>query len=83
MGEANGARILVMGCGGIGGTVTAHLAEVGADVTAVTTNETIAAAVQEQGFRITGDGNPRTVAAHEFPRTIGRARRTGEDRFVM
>lgn len=54
-------RILVMGAGGIGGTVAGHLAEVGADVTAVTTNETIAAAVREHGYRLRGDGDPRAV----------------------
>ena len=37
-------RILVMGCGGIGGIVTTYLSEVGADITAVTTNERIATA---------------------------------------
>lgn len=61
MSETSSVRILVMGCGGIGGTVTAHLAEVGANVLGVTTNEKIAAAVADRGFRITGDGNPRTV----------------------
>ncbi len=51
-----------MGCGGIGGIVTGYLSEVGADITAVTTNETIAAAVREHGFRLRGDGDPRTVS---------------------
>lgn len=55
------SRILVMGAGGIGGTVTAHLTEVGADVTAVTTNEKIAGAVNARGFRLTGDGAEREV----------------------
>jgi 2-dehydropantoate 2-reductase len=55
-------RILIMGCGGIGGTIAGHLTEVGADVTAVTTNEQIAAAVRERGFRLTGEGEPRAVA---------------------
>lgn len=64
MSETDSVRILVMGCGGIGGTVTAHLAEVGANVTGVTTNERIADAVRSNGFRITGDGNPRTVRGH-------------------
>jgi 2-dehydropantoate 2-reductase len=54
-------RILVMGAGGIGGTVTGYLTEVGANVTAVTTNAKIAAAVEEHGFRLRGDGNPRSV----------------------
>ncbi len=50
-----------MGCGGIGGLVTGYLTEVGADVTAVTTNERIAAAVKENGFNLRGDGEPRVV----------------------
>lgn len=61
MSEVRAPRILVMGAGGIGGTVTGYLAEVGADVTAVTTNEAIAAAVREHGFRLQGDGEPRAV----------------------
>lgn len=58
---SNSPRVLVMGCGGIGGIVTTYLTEVGADVTAVTTNERIAAAVREHGFRLRGDGEPRTI----------------------
>lgn len=54
-------RVLIMGCGGIGGIVATYLTEVGADVTAVTTNEGIAAAVREHGFRLRGDGEPRSV----------------------
>jgi len=59
--RSHGPRVLVMGCGGIGGTITAHLLEIGIDVTAVTTNEAIAAAVERHGFRVRGDGNPRDV----------------------
>jgi 2-dehydropantoate 2-reductase len=54
-------RILVMGAGGIGGTVAATLSEVGADVTAVTTNPAIHRAVAERGFRLTGEGRRRSV----------------------
>jgi 2-dehydropantoate 2-reductase len=54
-------RILVIGAGAIGGTVAAHLTEVGADVTAVTTNPTIEAAVASRGFRVTGESDERTV----------------------
>jgi len=59
--DSSGPRILVVGCGAIGGTVAAHLTEVGADVVAVTTNEAIAKAVTDQGFRVRGDGNPRAI----------------------
>lgn len=51
-----------MGCGGIGGIVTTYLSEVGADITAVTTNERIAQAVRDHGFRMRGDGDPRSVS---------------------
>ena len=54
------SRILVMGIGGIGGTVAGQLTEVGANVTAVTTNSAIFAAVQSHGFRLR-DGEERTV----------------------
>jgi 2-dehydropantoate 2-reductase len=51
-----------MGCGGIGGLVSAHLYELGVDVTPVTTNPAIADAVNRRGFQVTGDGNPRVIA---------------------
>jgi 2-dehydropantoate 2-reductase len=55
-------RILVVGAGGIGGVVAGSLAEIGADVTAVTTNLGILAAVERHGFRLRDDGEERTVA---------------------
>jgi 2-dehydropantoate 2-reductase len=55
-------RILIMGAGAIGGTVAACLTEVGADVTAVTTNRAIHAAVRERGYRTTGESGERAVA---------------------
>ena len=58
-----GSRFLVMGCGGIGGIITASLAELGHDVTAVTTNKEIAAAIEERGMKVVGEGAPRTVRA--------------------
>jgi len=54
-------RILVMGAGAIGGTVTACLTEIGAEVTAVTTNQAILDAVRAEGFRTTGEGGKRAV----------------------
>jgi 2-dehydropantoate 2-reductase len=54
-------RLLVVGCGGIGGIVAAHLFEQGHDVTALTTNPLISDAVNEHGFRVRGDGSPGTV----------------------
>ncbi len=54
-------RILVVGCGGIGGVVAAHLFEQGHDVTALTTNALIADAINAGGFRLHGDGSPGVV----------------------
>jgi 2-dehydropantoate 2-reductase len=58
---AAGCRILVVGCGGIGGIVAAHLSDLGQDVTALTKNQQIAAAVAEHGFRVRGESSPGTV----------------------
>lgn len=54
-------RVLVVGLGGIGGVVSAHLIEQGADVTPLTTNPAIADAIEAHGFRVTADGEERTV----------------------
>jgi 2-dehydropantoate 2-reductase len=51
-GFQTGPRILVVGCGAIGGIVAAHLAEIEQDVTVLTTNQSIAAALRESGFRV-------------------------------
>ncbi len=50
-----------MGCGAIGGVLTGCLAETGQDVTVVTTNETIYAAVKDRGLKLVGEGAPRHV----------------------
>lgn len=65
-------RLLVVGCGGIGGVVAAHLLEQGHSVTALTTNPLIADAINEGGFRVRGEGSPGTVR--------GRAVRALDDR---
>jgi 2-dehydropantoate 2-reductase len=65
-------RILVMGAGGIGGIVAATLTEVGAAVTAVSTNETIRAAVDKSGFRIIDEGEERTVRGWVSPAPEGK-----------
>jgi 2-dehydropantoate 2-reductase len=54
-------RVLVMGCGGVGGIVAAHLAEAGHDVTGVTTNPAILEAVRAHGFQLRGDGGAQIV----------------------
>ncbi|HTJ82223.1 MAG TPA: 2-dehydropantoate 2-reductase N-terminal domain-containing protein, partial [Polyangiaceae bacterium] len=54
-------RFLVVGAGGIGGVVAAHLAEQGADVTTLTKNPLIADAINAYGFRVRGESGPGTV----------------------
>jgi 2-dehydropantoate 2-reductase len=61
MSELPEPKILVMGLGGIGGIVTAHLLEQGVDVTAVSTNAAIREAVQRGGYWLSGDGEARMV----------------------
>ncbi len=61
MSETSGPRVLVMGCGGIGGNVAGHLAELGTAVTGVTTNEAIFRAVRERGYRLRGDSGERAA----------------------
>ena len=54
-------RFLVVGLGGIGGIVAAHLLRAGHDVLSVTTNSAIRAALQRDGFRVANEGAPWTV----------------------
>src|SRR5882724_2064422 len=54
-------KILVMGAGGIGGIVAATLGELGAAVTAVTTNREIREAVEKSGYRVIDGGEKRAV----------------------
>ena len=64
-------RILVMGAGGIGGIVSATLMEIGAAVTAVSTNEQIRSAVDKSGFRVVDEGEERTVRGWVSPAPEG------------
>lgn len=54
-------KILVMGLGGIGGTVAGHLLEQGLPVTAVSTNERIREAIERSGFLLSGEGETRVA----------------------
>lgn len=54
-------RFLVVGCGGIGGLVAAHLFAHDHDVSVLTTNTQIASAINTHGFRITGDERVKSV----------------------
>lgn len=64
-------RFLIVGAGGIGGVVAAHLTEQGHDVTTLTTNPIICDAINSHGFRVRGEASPGTVrgtAVREIPR---------------
>lgn len=67
-------RVLVMGLGGIGGIVSAHLIEQGIDVVPVSTNQTIRDTIAGAGFWVSGDGETRIVPgeAHPEPPLEGR-----------
>jgi 2-dehydropantoate 2-reductase len=70
-----GPRFLVVGAGGIGGVVAAHLTEQGHDVTTLTRNPLIADAINAYGFRVRGEGNPGTVrgeAVRKLPARAGK-----------
>jgi 2-dehydropantoate 2-reductase len=61
-----------MGAGGIGGIVAATLTEVGAAVTAVSTNPKIRAAVDQAGFRVVDEGEERTIRGWISPAPEGK-----------
>jgi 2-dehydropantoate 2-reductase len=54
-------RFLVVGAGGIGGIVAAHLVDRGHDVTTLTRNALIADAIRDHGFRVRGESSLGTV----------------------
>ena len=64
-------RVLVVGCGAIGGVIAAHLLDLGQDVSLLTTNAAIAAALREHGVRVTGDEPPATVHARAVFERLG------------
>jgi len=57
-------RVLVMGCGGIGGIIASSLVERGIDTTVVTHNPSIADAVTRDGFTIRAAESSRVVRGH-------------------
>jgi 2-dehydropantoate 2-reductase len=65
-------RILVMGAGSLGGIVSATLTEIGAAVTAVSTNPAIRAAVDQAGFTVIDEGEERTVRGWVSPAPEGK-----------
>ena len=63
---SDGKRILLMGCGGIGGVMAANLLERGADLTCVAHNPEIASAVERNGIEVRHEGSPKRVPARAF-----------------
>ncbi len=59
-------RVLVMGLGGIGGIVAAHLIEQGCTVTPVSTNQAIRDSIERSGFWVGGDGETRIIPGTAF-----------------
>src|SRR6266545_648299 len=67
--SSSSPRILVVGCGGVGGVIAARLTKAGHDVTAVTGNRASADAIAAHGYRVTEfDGDAWSVAASRAPR---------------
>ncbi|MBI0538201.1 ketopantoate reductase family protein [Roseomonas sp. KE2513] len=68
-------RILVIGCGAIGGVVVAALSSV-AEVTGFDTNSAHVAAIRENGLSVTGAGAPVTArfAVADDPASLAKAR---------
>jgi len=58
----SGSRVLVMGCGGIGGIIAASLFEHGIDAVAVTHNPAIAEAISTHGFELRDEDGSRRIA---------------------
>lgn len=56
-----GPSVLVMGLGGIGGTIAGCLLEQGLAVTAISTNERIREAIERSGFLLSGEGETRAI----------------------
>ena len=61
-------KIVVVGCGGVGGVIAARLTKAGHHVTAVTGNRAIAEAIATHGYRVTEfDGETWSVPASAPP----------------
>ncbi|MGH7788389.1 MAG: ketopantoate reductase family protein [Candidatus Binatia bacterium] len=61
MDRSSAPRVLVMGCGGIGGTIAGHLVEHGVETVVVTHNPAIADAINQRGFQLRGADAARAV----------------------
>ena len=69
-------RIVILGAGGIGGTIAGRLAQQGKEVSLVTGNPKIAAAIKEEGLRSTFDGEQHV----SWPEAVVEPDEFGEDR---
>ena len=58
----SGHRILLMGCGAVGGVIAAGLLSAEHDVSIVTGNQDITQAVESRGLRVTTPERQRTVS---------------------
>lgn len=56
-------KLLVVGCGAIGGVVASHLLATGQDVSVLTTNRAIGEALMRDGFRVQSDALSSAVSA--------------------
>ncbi len=80
---ADDVSICVVGCGGIGGTIAAHLAEAGYEVDAISRNKAIVSAVQSKGFRLCGIGGARDVPGKVYEQVPGRDTKKKYDIVVL
>ena len=65
MSSAGAPKLLVVGCGAIGGVVASHLLAIGQDVSVLTTNRAIGEALLRDGFRVASDALGSTVPARQ------------------
>ncbi|MSP26759.1 MAG: ketopantoate reductase family protein [Myxococcales bacterium] len=66
--HAESPRVLVVGCGGIGGTIAAQLTLCGTPTTVLSRNELIVDAINRGGFQTRGDGAIGNVPGHAVRR---------------
>ena len=64
MAKAPLQKVLVVGCGGVGGVTAAGLAQNGVDVTAITGNPAIAEVIQERGLLLDTDTGQKSAKLH-------------------